>query len=190
MAKSKIVSAKVTGFKQLNKALDSLIVDKFRKAAMVNAGKAVMRPVLSSAIANAPTLNISDKNPDHAIANELKNDIKMSSSFNATPYTKSGNAKKNLSELLIKVSTGTKTKDYAINAEYGRPELTAVRTEAFGRQTKLFTSKVPEMKPQPFMLPALKSIEGNAHKTFGVELGKSIKIQVKKHAKFAKKGAK
>lgn len=176
----------VTGHKELNKALDSITNNKFRKAALVDAGKNVMKPVLFHAKANAPTLKISEKNPDHAVADELKNDIKLKYSFNESAFSKGGNLKKNSNELTVSVTTGNATKDYAINAEYGRPELIAVRTEAFGRQTKLFEALVPEMIPNPYMLPALKAIEGTADRKFGKHLYKSIQVQLKRHAKLRK----
>jgi len=176
--------AYITGQKELNKALNSLTDVKFRRKALVDAGKNVMKPVLFHAKANAPTLNISEKNPDHAVANELKNDITMRTSYNDTALTKAGNLKKNANELTISVTTGSKTKDYAINAEYGRPELApVVRTESFGRQTVLFKAPIPEMVPTPFMLPALKAVENTAHAKFGKHLFKSIKIQLAKQTK-------
>lgn len=175
--------AKVKGIKELNKALDSITDPKFRAKALRKAGKEVMKPTLTAAIQNAPTLKISDKNPDHAIAGELKNDIKMRTSINKGAFTKGGSVKKNSHELTVSVTTSNKTKEYAQTVEYGRNEFSVVRTEAFGRQTRAFNAQVPRVNPQPFMKPALDLIEDTAANDFGRILFDEIKTQLSKQNK-------
>jgi hypothetical protein len=178
-------NAVISGVKELNAALDSITDPKFRKRALVSAGKKIMQPVLMMAISNAPTLKVSPKNPDGITGGELKSDIKMRTSFKASPVTKSGKMAKG-SELTISVSTGKLTSDYALSVEYGREELSIVRTNAFGRDTQPFMGTVPKIDPNPFMLPALKSIEGTVEADFGRELFKSIGIELGKQKKGAK----
>lgn len=177
------VTSKITGLKELNKAFDALTDVKFRKAALRNAGKDLMKPVMVEAKRLAPTLKDPAGHPN-AIAGKLRDDIKMTTSVNVSPVTKSGKiSKSKKNELTVTVKTGKATEDYAIVAEYGRERTTVIRNEAFGKDTKPFFGVLPELQPKPYMRPALNSnyqrIFNDFAKTMGDEIIKQAKRQKK-----------
>lgn len=178
MAKS---YAQVKGFKELNQMLESLTDNKFRKAALKEAAQNAMKPVLFDAKANAPTLEISEKNPSGVVAGQLKNDIKMKTRYIADPnsiISKSGKLKKNSSEITVSVETGRATKDYAAVVEFGRPEKIAIRSEVFGRKTKEFEAIVPKVTPRPYLQPAFYKHSDKMADKFGKHMYKSIQKQI------------
>ena len=179
-----ITSINVNGLSELDLALEQLIVPKFRKAALRKAGKAAMKPVLRDAISNAPVLQDGSNNPN-AISGQLRNDIKMSTTVNVEPTTRSGRiSNSKLNELKVVVKTGKDTEDYALVTEFGRDEFQVVRNEAFGKATSDYVTTVASLRPQPYMQPALESNVDLIIRTFGDELGDEIIKQARKQARY------
>ena len=179
------------GLKELSKALDGLTEVRFRKRAMVSAGRKAMQPVLDDARSNAPVLSpeAAAKNPS-ATAGALKSDIKMSTKYNDDPKASNGRIKKNNeAELKVVVKTGKDTEDYAFIAEHGRDEFHVYRNQVFGKPSKTYLAVVAAMKPQPYMRPALESNVDRVLNRFYYEMGNAIHRQAKAQARhFAKVG--
>ena len=183
----------VEGLDELEKALDAICDDKFRKRYLRKAGKEAMKPVLVDAINNAPVLQNTFNNPS-ATPGALKADIKMRTSVRLTPYTKTGRLvkKQRLNELLVEVKTGKATEDYALVTEYGRDSFVTVRKTVFGKNAEPYKVRVAEIKPKPWLKPALYNNRHRVVATFKKilweELLKEIKKQYRKQKRDAKKG--
>lgn len=172
----------VTGLNELDKALDSLTEDKFRKAALRNAGKKSMQVVLRDAKDNAPVLK--DDRGGDVIAGQLRDDIKMTTSVNISPLTKSGKLSKNkTSELKVLVKTGKDTEDYALVTEFGRESYEVIRDKAFGKNTESYKVTIGKIDPRPFLAPALDNNKNKVLNDFRDELEQAIIIQAKKMEK-------
>lgn len=176
-----------SGFKELDKALDKLTEDKFRKAALRNSGKMAMAPVLFSAKKNAPVLKT--EGGENAKAGQLRDDIKMSTSVNVSPVTKSGKVSKSKKdELKVVVKTGKDTEDYALVTEYGREPVTIKKVHVFDKvAAQPFDYTFGEIQPRPFMQPALYDNKGEVLSIFYKELGSEIMTQAKKQEKYLRK---
>lgn len=180
---------RLLGFKELDKALESLTHPKFRRAALRRSGKAAMQPILEAAKAKAPTLQNAEKG-SQATKGLLKNDIKMSTRVNITPnIQKNGKIRKTSKhELSVMVKTGKKTEGYALVIEYGRDESVYIQSSVvFGKKTKEHAKTTPAFKAQPFMRPAMDENASEVFLIFRRELEKEIASQVKKQAKFLAK---
>ncbi len=172
----------VYGLDALDKALDGLTDVKFRKAALRRAGKKSMQVVLNQAKNDAPILK--DETNGEAVAGQLRDDIKMSTSVNIDPTTKSGKISKNKdAELKVKVKTGKDTEDYALVTEFGREEYQVQRDQIFGKNTKSYTVNIGKIEPRPFMAPALDDNKNKVLTDFAAELADEIILQGKKMAK-------
>lgn len=183
-----ITKYRLLGFRELGFALDKLTEPKFRKAALRRSGKAAMKPVYEEARQLAPVLKDVSRNPEVA-KNILKNDIKMSTRTNIRPSkTKSNKIRKTTKhELSVMVKTGKASEDFALVVEYGRDEFVITRTVVFGKDSKEYVTIAPEVKPQPFMRPALYNNYDKVFKIFRTELEKEIAKQAKAQARFLKK---
>lgn len=183
-----ITKYRLKGFKELDTALTNLTEPKFRKAALRRAGKAAMKPVMDSAIQNAPTLKDKTRNPNTPVG-MLKNDIKMSTRTNIRPKTmKSGKIRTTTKhELSVMVKTGKQTEDFALVVEYGREEFVITRVVVFDKKSREYVTISPEVKPQPFMRPALYDNYDKVFRLFRDELTKEIARQAKAQERFFKK---
>lgn len=189
-----VQTIEMEGLKELEKALDELTDVKFRRKALVDAGKHAMEPVLTAAINNAPRLTAANaaKNPN-AVSGQLKNDIKMSTSYNKNvKASRNGNVSDSKkTEMKVVVKTGAETEDYALVAEIGRDEFQVMRSTVFGKKTdKPYLVKIAAIKPQPYMRPALDSNVNRVLNRFYYELGESIHRQAKRQERLAKKKGK
>lgn len=180
---------KVNGLDALDKALDGLTDEKFRKAALRRAGKKSMQVVLNDAKQNAPVLK--DETNDSAIPGQLRDDIKMTTSVNVSPTTKSGKLSKNKNaELKVRVKTGKDTEDYALVTEFGRDPYTIQRDKVFDKKTNTYTAIVGKIDPRPFLGPALHDNREKVLTDFRKELTDEIFTQAKKMGKKSKGGSK
>ena len=170
------------GLKELDKAMEELTTPKFRKAALRKSGKKAMEPVLRSAKKNAPVLKDTERND--VKSGQLRDDIKMSTSVNIDATNKKGKVTKSKEqELKVVVKTGKETEDYALVVEFGREEYKVRRNQAFGKETDSYEAVIGEIKPQPFMQPALEDNKEKVLDTFKDTLGAEIIKQAKKQKK-------
>lgn len=182
-----VLKYRLLGFRELGFALDQLTEPKFRKAALRRSGRAAMKPVYDDAKRLAPTLKDESRNPNVA-KNILKNDVKMSTRTNIRPSVTKSNKIRESSrhELSVMVKTGKASEDFALIVEYGRESFVITRTVVFGKDSKEYVTISPEVKPQPFMRPALYDNYDKVFKIFRTELEREIARQAKKQAKFLK----
>lgn len=184
-----VVKYKVLGMKQTSKALDGLTLPKFRKAALRKSGVVSMAPVLSALQSAAPTLKSTSILPKGSMPNALRNDLTMKKSVNVSPrVSKSGNVTKaSRNELLVTITTGKVTENYALVSEYGRVEFKFMKYTVFGKPVLGFEAVMPSITPRPWMRTTFDGMQQRTSRKFSSELGKQVMIQANKQKKFVGK---
>jgi len=184
---------KVSGLNVLRKNLNTLTEPKFRKAALMQAGRAAMLPILNTAKVYAPVLSQSNVEKNKKLsAGTLKNDIKYRGAYNRSPKFKKNGKMKTLSqyEYVGQIKTGKATQDYAVPVEFGREEFIVLRIHAFGRKVNPYEAVMAEIKPQPFMRKSLDLHANTAVIGFANSLKTTIAQQTKKMQSALKKKGK
>ncbi len=181
----KIEKMYVSGMKELQKAMASMTDQDFRRKALNSAGRKAMKPILASAIQNAPLLKPEHvkKNPN-ITAGTLKGDIKYRGKYNKEPKLNKAETKVmplSQHEWIGRVMTGKATETYAIPIEYGRDEYTVVRINVFGRNVDPFEQELKELEPNPFMRKALQKNRFDAYNIFKQEILKRVAMQAKRN---------
>lgn len=196
----------VTGLKEVEAMLDSLVDPKFRKAALRNAGRRTMNPVKERLQANIP-VGSSDKSSykhyqgsskkEGYTSGDLRNGVKVKLSVNTDKKiktNKSGYAKKGMeAELVASVTFDNHVYKLASILENGRTKRVATTRNGkvfhyFGKPTDNVKRDIGTFTPRNFVSQTFAECESLMTKNFRDEMIGSIKKQVKLMEK--KKGGK
>ena len=184
--KIKITQYKITGFKELESALNELIDDNFRTNALRAAGRKAMNPLKDSLQDAAPTLKESSILPNGSVKNALRDSIRLRISVNKNPkVSKSGKSitKASKNEFRAVIATGQEAAGYAVVSEYGRKETPIRRYSAFGRVVAAYEVDLPTLIPKPWMRPTFDKMKGDVLFTVRDELGKQINKKAQAQAR-------
>ncbi|WP_188013166.1 hypothetical protein [Photobacterium damselae] len=190
----------VDGLKELDALLDSLTDEKFRKAALRNAGRKAMTPVKATLISKIPSSDNQETPSSYKHYNDgngyqsgdLKQGVKLKVKVNTDKkikLNKNGYAKDNQAgELFVDVTFDNKLYGLAAILEHGRSkrEATTKRGNTFhvyGHKTDKVKRDIGTFEGKNFVSETFTEHESDIVNTFKKELTTSIAKQAKKMAK-------